>query len=597
MATIDTATIEAPRRECDLVMKGGVTSGAVYPRAIQRLARDYRLRNIGGASAGAIAAVVAGACEYRRRAGDGAAFEQLDDVAGEITSPGLILSLFQPSEQTRPAFEIALAAAQQGGRLARVLVAGLTALRRSPGLLAFAVIGCLMWLGFAVATAAGLLGGGDDWLEIAAVVLLAVVSPVVVAGIVAVAAALALARLAGRLERALVANGLGICSGMSASGSAQPALTEWLHVTIQRCAGLALDQPLTFAMLAGSDEAQAINLELNTTDLSLGRPVNLPLPADSDEASTAYFSDHDEMLALFPAEVVAAMVAAGQPTELAKAPGRTLHPLPGPDLPIIVAARLSLSFPGLLSTVPLHSDHPGLAYLVDHTMSDGGITSNFPIHFFDGLFPRRPTFGLDLAPYPDYEQELALAGDPRVLFGDEPRPPAFSSVEGLATFGRQIFNAARNWRDTMQADLPGYRERICQIRLTSKEGGLNLDMPPDIVERLLALGDEAGAKICAAPPEGFDWGCHRFTRYLTTMHALQACLQSSQPGFEAFARDVPEIPVGCRYYPHHEPPWWSQARPLTQDFLDRVCWGRDGVLNFDRDAPVPAPVLRITPDV
>src|SRR6266508_4493414 len=31
--------------------------------------------------------------------------------------------------------------------------------------------------------------------------------------------------------------------------------------------------------------------------------------------------------------------------------------------------------------------------------SDGGITSNFPVHFFDAPIPRWPTFALDLAPF------------------------------------------------------------------------------------------------------------------------------------------------------------------------------------------------------
>ena len=48
------------RTFCDLIMKGGITSGVVYPSAVAGLAERYRLRNIGGASAGAIAALEAG---------------------------------------------------------------------------------------------------------------------------------------------------------------------------------------------------------------------------------------------------------------------------------------------------------------------------------------------------------------------------------------------------------------------------------------------------------------------------------------------------------------------------------------------------------
>ncbi|HDX0915153.1 TPA: patatin-like phospholipase family protein, partial [Stenotrophomonas maltophilia] len=43
---------------CDLVMKGGITSGIVYPNAVLALAREYRFKSIGGTSAGAIAAAV-----------------------------------------------------------------------------------------------------------------------------------------------------------------------------------------------------------------------------------------------------------------------------------------------------------------------------------------------------------------------------------------------------------------------------------------------------------------------------------------------------------------------------------------------------------
>ena len=49
----------APSDECDMIMKGGITSGVVYPRAACRLAQRYRFRLLGGASAGAIAATAA----------------------------------------------------------------------------------------------------------------------------------------------------------------------------------------------------------------------------------------------------------------------------------------------------------------------------------------------------------------------------------------------------------------------------------------------------------------------------------------------------------------------------------------------------------
>ena len=54
-------------RECDLIMKGGITSGIVYPLAITEIAKAFRLRSIGGTSAGAIAAAAAAAAELGRQ--------------------------------------------------------------------------------------------------------------------------------------------------------------------------------------------------------------------------------------------------------------------------------------------------------------------------------------------------------------------------------------------------------------------------------------------------------------------------------------------------------------------------------------------------
>ena len=58
--------MSAERRPCDLVMKGGITSGIVYPSAIYEISRAFDLKSIGGTSAGAIAAALAAAAQYRR---------------------------------------------------------------------------------------------------------------------------------------------------------------------------------------------------------------------------------------------------------------------------------------------------------------------------------------------------------------------------------------------------------------------------------------------------------------------------------------------------------------------------------------------------
>src|ERR1700682_2793261 len=52
------------RKHCDLIMKGGITSGVVYPEAILELHKDFDFKCIGGASAGAIAAAATAAAQF-----------------------------------------------------------------------------------------------------------------------------------------------------------------------------------------------------------------------------------------------------------------------------------------------------------------------------------------------------------------------------------------------------------------------------------------------------------------------------------------------------------------------------------------------------
>ena len=58
-----------PDEVCDLVMKGGVSSGVVYPKLIGRLAEGYHFKSIGGTSVGAIAAAGCAAAELGRQTG------------------------------------------------------------------------------------------------------------------------------------------------------------------------------------------------------------------------------------------------------------------------------------------------------------------------------------------------------------------------------------------------------------------------------------------------------------------------------------------------------------------------------------------------
>jgi hypothetical protein len=113
-----------PERECDVVMKGGITSGVVYPLAVCELARKFRLRNVGGTSAGAIAAALSAAAEHGRAA-PGGGFARLARLPGWIGAEGRLRSLFRPDGRTRSLFRIVLAAlGRHDGRLGGLRRAG-----------------------------------------------------------------------------------------------------------------------------------------------------------------------------------------------------------------------------------------------------------------------------------------------------------------------------------------------------------------------------------------------------------------------------------------------------------------------------------------
>src|SRR5688572_24431112 len=99
--------MDKPDLECDIVMKGGITSGVVYPGAVLALKDRYRFRSIGGTSAGGIAAAVVAAAEHNR---GGNGFDVVAELPGTLASePGgrpFMLQLFQPDPPARPLFRV-----------------------------------------------------------------------------------------------------------------------------------------------------------------------------------------------------------------------------------------------------------------------------------------------------------------------------------------------------------------------------------------------------------------------------------------------------------------------------------------------------------
>jgi predicted acylesterase/phospholipase RssA len=113
-------------RFCDLVMKGGIASGVVYPEAIAQLSHHYRFQSIGGTSAGAIAAAVTAAAEYqRRKTGSRAGFKLLEKLPTELgdktpSGKSKLLSLFQPQPLMRQLFTVLIGALNRKKTSSRV---------------------------------------------------------------------------------------------------------------------------------------------------------------------------------------------------------------------------------------------------------------------------------------------------------------------------------------------------------------------------------------------------------------------------------------------------------------------------------------------
>ncbi|HYX89742.1 MAG TPA: patatin-like phospholipase family protein [Gaiellaceae bacterium] len=508
-----------PGRRCDVVMKGGITSGVVYPLGLCRLAERFLLQNIGGTSAGAIAAAAAAAAEYGRRhqSGEGyAALESLPHWLGETATgseDSNLFNLFQPAPQARGLFALLVGAISHPKQTVafEILMSGLAnwRLRALLGALPGIALFALLFLALAdrggvtatIALIAGLLGALG----------LALVGAVGMLGFT----------LYRQAPQVLRENYFGICRGVSPDGASggPEALTEWLHGLIRRASGA--QGVLTFGDLWGAAEGpREIDLAMITTCLTLGRPYRLPFTR-----ADGFFFDPAELDGLFPAAVVEHMT-----THAGGDPVRGLLPLPeAAKLPVVFAARLSLSFPFLLSTVPLHQvtvGAHGAPEFVDCHFSDGGICSNFPITFFDSPLPRWPTFGINLAGplVDDVEVWMPTANV-------EPTPGPVRPVTSVGSFAAAIRGAAQNWHDNSFVEMPGFRDRIAHIRFRDGEGGLNLNMPDELIRHLSDRGELAGRKLAARFSQGIDepggqpveldWNNHRRIRQRVAFAALE----------------------------------------------------------------------------
>lgn len=617
---------QPPHLECDIVMKGGITSGVVYPLAVVELSKTYRFVNIGGTSAGAIAAAATAAAELGRnpsRPNQG--FRLLEALPKWLqenakgTTGSRLMALFQAQPRTRKLFQIMQAAIKPGNKPSNTSLAAARAYGRNaligalPGLIA-------LWL-----------MRPSNALEM----ILSGLIGVLVLGIgVLAAVAFGLYQSVSQLPQ----NGFGLCSGYRPvldEETADPPLTEWLHQYLNSLAGRPADgPPLTFADLRSAN----INLMMMTTDLTHGLPQRLPFDTGM------FFYDPEEFRKLFPPQVNdylksfnATLEAKGKKAQTFPN-GKPLKRIPeGDDLPVVVAVRMSLSFPVLLSAIPLYSFHKGQndseAIPKRCWFSDGGITSNFPVHFFDSPLPTRPTFAINLIPlqdgeYADTDESRNVwmpnnnQGGIRPKRSDLDQPQ--SGLGALLSFFAAIFSTAQNWVDNSQLLMPGYRDRIAHVKLQPSEGSLNLNMDKKTLDRLTERGKAAGSKLvrrftgkdldAQGKPNPLDWRNHRWVRYRATMAALETYLSQlhenyskpptpGEPSYtDLIARDSSDLPSSYRLnkVPDKKKDEPRFAAETTKELMELIeHWlQRQQVYNArfaGSGAPRPRAVLRAQP--
>jgi hypothetical protein len=495
-AATNQAIYDQAELECDLILKGGVASGVVYPNLILELARKYKFRQIGGTSVGAMAAAVAAASELNRAGGGFGTLERIPAFLQENME-----SLFQPSPGLKSLFN-GIKVAQAGGW--RRIVIGVGAWFLTPVILAYNLIFHK--------------------------------------------------KLIGSVPKKLEENGYGICSGLKMPGHSGPGLTDWLAEQIEIAAGRMEPEgdlparPLLFSDLWDgkvlSDEQieaiwndgrmkpeelsheekmddtattkMKIDLRMVTTNLSLSRPHELPF------LSRNHYFEPAEMANLMPAWVADWMVE--NSSQAKNHP--TLRYLPVAErMPVVLAARMSLSFPFLLSATPLYQASYDKGEVSEYRkvwFSDGGISSNMPIHMFDNWLPSRPTFAVSLDDCePGTEQRVWLPTAP-----GQGRTAPHQSIGGTLQFASSILGAAKDWQDQLQMLSTGYKERVVHVALDSSEGGLNLDMSPTVMKRLGKYGTQAGQRLTGNIPSGtnhdtFDFEDHQWRRFLVLYERLE----------------------------------------------------------------------------
>ncbi len=356
----------------------------------------------------------------------------------------------------------------------------------------------------------------------------------------------------------------------SAAGILPPStvranLTDWLTGALADLAGLGADEVLRFGHLwaggdytpgdpdgtgrAAADNARlrSINLELMSTELIRRAPYRFPLPAAESNRDRLWF-DPADLVGLLPERVIAAMTADATPQRvrsLGTGAELVLYPFPQPwDLPVVFATRASLALPALFQAVRLYElregsapvrtefgarlarggeelrfpGHAGAAQVAQELwLTDGGVTSNFPIHMFDSPLPLWPTVGIDLGTHP------AGAGHQDVyLLGDAGAAKELGMPLGraMSSFVGAVLGTGLQWRDTAQLWMPAFQARIAVVRQRGYEGGNNLFMTRDDIASLALRGVVAGMRLRRRFASDAQWHRQQWLRLRVAAESL-----------------------------------------------------------------------------
>jgi predicted acylesterase/phospholipase RssA len=616
-------------RYCDLVMKGGITSGIIYPPLACRLSKHYRFKNIGGTSAGAIAAVATAAAEYLRRQDDSKgteAFDKLGKLHEELgsklpcSSKTKLLSLFQPTPGCHRLFKVLLISMNAGGtwrRVVKILIGFLYAYWPAT-LISIATAALIVWFGY----------GAHAAILSSIILLLLLVGIWVYLDI----------------TRNLVRNNYGMCTGMSGPGCKHDALTPWLHELIQDLAGLEKEgKPLTFGdlwqakgfppdwlELPPGETIRSIDLQMFTTNLSHGRPYIFPL---TNEKSRLFYLP-EELSPLLPEKVMAWILEHSKDYEPdpkyprseppVNAAPKGLKELPPPEVfPVLLAARMSLSFPLLFSAIPLwaidYECEEGKRSLQRCMFSDGGISSNFPIHLFDGLLPVWPTFGVQLEPKLSCRDNMIYLptqyyygwGERWNRFADEKNDKTKRPASRMGGFLAAVVSTMQNWNDNTLSRMPGVRDRVVRIRLYEGEGGMNLKMDSGIIGRVAKRGVEAAEELLArfAPNQNgglpaLGWDEQRWIRFGVSLAMLQKRFVGVHLALDGTNGHATHYDDLIKQGLSKQLP--GEQNPLTQGQVNALLDVVQAMRNFNKELsnsspysfePIPEPDLRVRPSL